>query len=485
MPLALRELWDEMESIGNQELRARLFLPNGKGAQSTELALQLVRDAVFEAPVNLLPLVTYCDGSLAAVVCDRPIDHLDNDALAKVKVHEVVRWHLGWVPAEHQAELLDLEASDFIASLNDELSSREQQREHVLDATKEYYDSYVVHGRTPRADAVRPIQLACQNVIIGLAVIRHDQIFDGLRVEAYCTCEVAHLAAGEADRALASILLCDAFRSGGTMELRFGPEESEQDIPSSLVRFGRVRDVELGQTDRCSISPFEARELFLAVTPLRGELGFRAFDAIDRGVISPERLCFSLMAGIWNDLEAAFILATSDRARSIFLGGADLGDRLAQSAERETSRCALLGGMLYDRLSKGMAVRSDISTIQVDEDDGAFVDWEISDHFGFITFEMPGGLEIPWVAADNLTEFDVEKTRRLRIVPRSQVIQPSLDWLAHAAAQDDQTLNALVLPLDLTAPQIEGVVLLRCPLSIAELDEQVAGKMQSLRVGRK
>ncbi|MEL6357967.1 MAG: hypothetical protein AAFQ37_13655, partial [Bacteroidota bacterium] len=100
-------------------------------------------------------------------------------------------------------------------------------------------------------------------IIIGLASLHYDPVFDGLRVEAYVTCEVAHLAAGEADRAMAALLLCDAFQCGGTMEIRFGRAGQERPVPAALRRFARVRGVEIGASDVNSISPAEARELFI------------------------------------------------------------------------------------------------------------------------------------------------------------------------------------------------------------------------------
>jgi hypothetical protein len=80
----------------------------------------------------------------------------------------------------------------------------------------QYQEKYVSCGRLPRGWVERPVQLACQNVIIGLSAFAHDAEFDGLRVPAYLTCEVPHLATHEGNRALCALMLCDAYHSGGT-----------------------------------------------------------------------------------------------------------------------------------------------------------------------------------------------------------------------------------------------------------------------------
>jgi hypothetical protein len=110
---------------------------------------------------------------------------------------------------------------------------------------------------------VRPVRIACQNVIVGLAAIAQDSSFDGLSAVAWQTCEVAHVAANETNGALATSTRCDALQNGGTMEIRFDRKarvnlhgedhffdgHPGNAVPASLRRFGRVVGVELGVDD--------------------------------------------------------------------------------------------------------------------------------------------------------------------------------------------------------------------------------------------
>ena len=91
-------------------------------------------------------------------------------------------------------------------------------------------------------------------MIVALAAFAQDSAFDGLSVVAWQTCEVPHVATHEANRALAALTLCDAFKSGGTMEIRFDRParltstagrivfhgHPENAVPASLRRYGRT-----------------------------------------------------------------------------------------------------------------------------------------------------------------------------------------------------------------------------------------------------
>ena len=124
---------------------------------------------------------------------------------------------------------------------------------------------------------------------------------------AWQTCEVPHVATHEANRGLAALTLCDAYRNGGTMEIRFDwpgqvrvgdksvryAGHVEGQVPASLRRYARTVGVTLGTHDRGAIFPDEARALFLAVTPMPASLAARATTAMSDYGIPPERLgCF-------------------------------------------------------------------------------------------------------------------------------------------------------------------------------------------------
>lgn len=494
--VAITELLQTIRKYSEGGLRGRVFDPMAGRDDPVGMlfAATALRDAIDPPPPNLLPLMPVCDSSFACAVCDRDIfdEALNNgeivifeEALANGEAFEVVRWHLGRVDERKQAELLDVDAIAFLDSINEELSHRDTERNSVLKSADSYYDEYVVDGRRPKVDTLRPVQLACQNVIIGLASLRHDPVFDGLRVEAYATCEVAHLATGEADRAMAALILCDAFQSGGTMEVRFGPPgRRERHIPPALVRYARVRGLTLGAQDPCSISPSEARDLFLLVTPMPEQLRYRAFEAFNTGQITPERLCYSLMAGIWSHIELAYILATTPRAPRILEGGSYPEFRLARSAETEICRSALMTGMLLRRLDNATEPNTASSAVELNEDWRLDTSWAIKSDLAAIAFSAVLGRPMPWCPVESLSDLPRD-SEAIIVLPRGTPLPSDADLLRQIKASQPQAAAFLLVPADADMATFDDVPHLLCPQTLDELDQTIRRKLDTLRIVRR
>ena len=335
LDIALAKVFSEEWS---REVQETLFLPSGLGSGlSLEEATSLCGPHL---PDGMLPLALV-DAESIAVVALEPLSPGHSAGF-------VYRYHLRDVARKHRFALLDIDPFVYISSVDEELRARPEGLRRILDVISPAYElSHVMLKKRPRDYVVRPIRLACQNVVIGLAAIAQDASFDGLSVVAWQTCEVPHLATHEGNRALAALTLCDAFQNGGTMEIRFDRSarvvadgrqvvldgHPEGRVPASLKRFGRTRGIRLGEEDDAAITPSEARELFMAVTPMPPDLGARVDDAISTCGITPERICFTLLSQVWREIELDFILATSSRAALILAGGADWQHRGARQAE--------------------------------------------------------------------------------------------------------------------------------------------------------
>lgn len=481
--VAMREVETTIRKHVDGPLSDSLFDANRSAddPQGLAFAIEALRDAIVEPPGNLLPLMPVCDGSFACIVCDRDIS---DATLNQGEAFEIVRWHLGPVDPDMQGEILDLNPIDYLESFSRELGSREAARRAVNRVAHDYYNHYVVRKARPRPDALRPIQLACQNVIIGLAALRHDAVFDGLRVEAYATCEVTHLATGEADRAMAALLLCDAFQSGGTMEIRFGrPGPGERPIPHALRRFARVRGLDLGTGDRFSISPKEARDLFLAVTPMSEALRYHAFEAFDAGRISPERLCYALMAGIWSDIELTFLLGTTLRATAILEGGSDPGDRFARSAEAESCRAAIMAGTLLNRL-QNTAEAQESDAVEVDEDASLKTTWAIRPELAAVAFGTHPGQSIPWIPSAAPSGL-ADDRQAFVVLPRPMPNPADADLLDQMQAEQPEATVYLLVPEGTDMSAFHGIPFLRCPQTLDILDQVIRKRLDTMRISRR
>ena len=471
-----RELTAVYASPEARSLRSYIYWPDRGDEEVSSLgwALRLLREAAMPPPDNYLPLLPVDEMSIACLAC-APRDVPD-------ELPVVVRWHLADIDPRFQDSLLDTDVSNYVRSVAEELRARTAGLRNMARIAKRYHDDFVDKGIRPRGTVLRPVQLACQNVIIGMAALRHDATFDGLRVPTYLTCETPHVATHESNRAMAALILCDAFQNGGTMEIRFGDRGREEEVPPALRRFGRTIGVSLGTEDPHSITPREARDLFLAVTPMPDDLRVRSVDLIDRGIISPERLCYTLMSSVWSVLELDYLVATSTRVESILRGGAPVESRRHRQGESEVCRAAAMLGMLQRHIDNSdAAARS--GSVRVFEDGSPRVSWSVRGDVGAVALDgIPPGT-LPWASRDR-DAFTLDDTGALICVARGLPTPGDHDLIRNLQAEHPGVAVALLIPADMADTVPQGIPLMVCPDRLAELDTDIERRLAMLRVGR-
>lgn len=476
-----------LASTLGRDLSGLIYWPGGdaRNANSLAAAGRLLDQAFWPPPENLLPLLPVDDRSIACAVCIFEEEQEDDDERATAPIESVatpvVRWHLDAIDEEFQGTFLDADAINYLKSVHEELGGRSVGLKHVAERSRRYYADYVVTGEQPRKFVPRPIQLACQNVIVGFAILQQDATFDGLRVHEYLTCEAPHLATHEGDRAMAALILCDAFQCGGTMELRFGAPGHDARVPPALMRYGRVAGIALGEEDARAVTPSEARALFLAVTPFTDDLRLRVMDLFDRGLVSPERICFTLMSSIWSAIELDYILATSPRGVGILEGGTPFRERRARLAEAETCRSAVMTGMLHRRLSGRDGASSTMEQVSVFEDNSARISWTILDRFGMVAFAGVSS-PVPW-RSHRHPAAALGNDGMLIAAPRAMPTPSDYEQIRACAAEFPECGVFLVTSAgmaDLVPPDIAVLI---CPDRLAELDIDIERRLMRSRTG--
>ena len=477
---SLTRLWTEQLPAN---LDGLVYLPDARGGQpDVDSAQTLIDSSDWPLLPNLVPLMPVDERSFACVVLS------DEGAPPLPGAGAVVRWHLDVTDAKYQAAVLDTDCWTYVQSMSEELAARSVGLSRVLDDVgPAYQQTFIDREKRPRDFVVRPVRIACQNVIVALAAFAQDSAFDGLGVVAWQACEVPHVATNEANRALAALTLCDAFKSGGTMEVRFDRPAKvqidgqtklfdghpERAVPASLRRFGRTVGVTLGARDPASISPAEARELFRAVTPMPDDLRDRVDYATQHEGIAPERLYFALMTGTWHPVELDFMLATSGRTGEIVSGGSAWQDRASRQAESEICRAGSMLAMLYNRLNNHDAA-GETEGVRVLEDNRQGAVWRVDGDAASVEFaNLDVSHALPWCRH--------EGSERVTVFPRTQVTASTIQ--AVRAAQS-ACVAALLIPLDSTFPVPDDVLVLRCPDRLADLDKAVEAKLLTSRIAR-
>lgn len=481
-----------------RDLLYRPGLPSDR-PPSIEWVMGLAEKSAWPLPDNLVPVLAVDDESLACVVTS-PIGQPPDP-----RHGQVVRWHLATERVERQADLLDTDVVAYIESVGEELASRTVGFNRMVDEIGPFYARvFLERERRPRTFVVRPVRLACQNVLVGMAAFTQDSTVAGLSVAVWQTCEVPHVVTHEGNRALAALTLCDAFANGGTMQIRFdrpvvlvgedasgeriGPyrydSHPEGTVPASLRRFGRTVSLDLGKDYPGSISPREARALFLAVTPMPDELRGRIDAATSRGELTPEGACFALMSALWRPIELDFMLATSSRTASILQGGAPWQLRGDRQAEARVSRAARMLGMFHARVDHVDHADSG-SEARVVEDQRNGVRWSVETTQACVIFADFPTSTLPWCEDDRL----IDASEVLVVAPRDQPTVGDADILGSMAV--DGMCPALLVPMDAEIPdevenrlKASGVAILRCPDRVGELDAAIEQALLRARRSR-
>jgi hypothetical protein len=455
------------------------------GGHDIAWAEALINESDWPLLPNLLPIMPVDERSFACVVL--------SDAHGPKLPGEggVVRWHLDVKDNRFQAGVLDTDCKEYVWSVATELRHRKEGMKLIFAVGEAYQGAFLAKDKRPRDFIVRPVRIACQNVIVALAAFSQDSAFDGLGVVGWQTCEVSHVATNEANRALTALMLCDAFKNGGTMEVRFDrparatgmekeiPGHPEGKVPAALRRFARTVGVEGISDDATSISPVVARNLFRAVTPMPDDLRSRVDFATANEGIAPERIYFALMTGTWHPMELDFMLATSARTAAIISGGSEWSARHARQAETEICRAGLMTSMLFNRLNNHDSAGAK-SGARVLEDDRQGAQWHVDGDAGSIEFSnVDASTDPPWLL--HWPEGAPRRNPTLTVFPRSLVTSTAIEQVRDALASG---ACALLVPKDVDLQFPTDVPVLRCPDRLADLDKAIEAKLLTSRIAR-
>jgi hypothetical protein len=467
------ELKDCLSAPAPDALRQRVYRA-GEGSSDRNLHWAVTMMRLLSAqPVDrdLVPVAAVDDRSYACVVCEQA-----NDA-PKPDLGAVVRWHLDEVPRRAQRQLLDVDLLAYFETLEREEHTREEGFAQLKRLAVKYYASHDNGTKLPRSHECRPIRLACQNVIIGHAGFYFDARFNGLAVCAWQTCEAPHVAAHEGDRALAALTLAEAFRTGGTMEIRFD-EHPERAVPARLRQFARTRGITLGASDARAITPAEARQLLQAVTPMPADLAARVRAVTNRGEQSVERACYVLLSGIWKPIELDFLLATSSRSLTILQGGSDVLNRGARQAETAIARAAAMAGTVFARLSLAPEQPREAESI---EDQRLGVEWRIIGDAGALVFTGVAAGRLPWQRGSTV---ELRDGQPLLVLVRPLLGPGDRELAAEVARAEGAVAATLEAPDAQVVHLGSDIAQLIYPDRLQTLDRQIERRLLSCRVGR-
>ncbi len=478
--------------IGPQTIYG-LCLPADKDP-SVVWALAGLRALSPDVPVELVPVFPLeASGDLACIQCQ--------EAGSDAATAPVVLWSLGRPLAEQALEPISSDIAEYLYGKLSVWNGLRVMEGHV----RRFEEEYINGGKLPRNHIWRPYRFCVQDIVLGLVVVRHSLVNNCLEVDVCLIANVPDYEPGSGAKMTSAFLLSEAYKCGGTMEIRFTENVEGKRVPAALREFARERGVDLSHANEGRITPSEARQLFMALAEFPDGLRRRIITMSERGVLSQERACYVVNHGIWSHSELETIILGSWRPNSTLGGEAVPENRHVYMHDVAHARSAIMGGYLDRKLARRERIEGETA---VDlEDDVRRLDVEFDETYYAKIYQCDEELPIPWLVNGEHVSQAVTPGSRAYVLIRARElsdlrmhlhddleIAAGLADLAQREASGDKIF--ILVPRDFDQIPVQdrerlsktarasGVGILACPETVFSLDIEASKRLSRSRIMR-
>ena len=359
-------------------------------------------------------------------------------------------------------------------------------------------------GRLPRSHLWRPYRFCVQDVILGIVVLRHDRKYNRLEVDVFLTAGIPEYAPESGCRALALIMLSDAYKSGGSMEIKFSEHVESGHVPDELCRLAGSLGVQLRHAKEGGITPKEAKSLYLALSGFGKPIADRVMSMEKGGRLSAAAVCYAMHHGVWTAEELEIIFFGSGFPDRILKGSVPPEAWRLFDYDIFHARNALMGGYL-DRhvMNREHLLEKEGEVVEL-EDDERNVEISFSPNNYVKTLkllESDDRIFIPWL--HNQTKNPVLRTgQRLRVLLRARDVEDlkqrfrmDLEQIRELKqkAGNGKDVFCIMVPGDFkrmeTGPYADlaekcDIGIIVCPEFLTQLDQEVCRRFESIKVMR-
>lgn len=376
---------------------------------------------------------------------------------------------------------------------------------HVEESPQRLGYNHATGGKLPRNHVSRPYRFCVQDVLFGATVVSHAREHNCLEVDVFLTVEVPQYEPDSGVRWLALFLLSEAYKCGGSMEIRFTEYVEGKRIPMALCQLAESIDApfQTKSIEQGRITPQEARDLFANLTGFTFELRERIDELDAQRRLSVERVCYSIHHGVWTLNEIESIVLSSPYPDIVLSGEIQPEQRHLYSHVLFQARSGLLGGFL----DRKMALRE-----HTDESGAAF-DLEDDERNIIVEFEAAiyakwyscpdEPMLVPWLLGEqkyivNPSDNIVVSVRARDAIGIKQHLAKDIDLVGERAMQSIGEQYFVLVPFDFNDPYISDnerqtfinwaqskqVGIIVCPESTSTLDADVRKRFMSSRIMR-
>ncbi|MEL7657528.1 MAG: hypothetical protein AAGU75_16660, partial [Bacillota bacterium] len=133
----------------------------------------------------------------------------------------IVLWKFDYEPNEERIVFLSEGFATYLSQTLIEIKHRKAAFSVLEKHVSQFEIDYLSVGKLPRNYVWRPYRFCSQDVVLGLTVVRHSVDNNCLEVDVCMTSDVLEFEEGIGVKITTSFLLSEAYKCGGSMEIRF------------------------------------------------------------------------------------------------------------------------------------------------------------------------------------------------------------------------------------------------------------------------
>lgn len=218
----------------------RYLLPN------IESAFFLAHSYCFDDPPSiLLPFYMIKKGVFACLNCS-----------PETKSSQVIFWDTSKPCADQNIFELAETFGEYLFRVTSEFNYRRISfstlEKHIKEFAAAHKYSHADGGKLPSNHEWRPYRFCIQDVLFGATVVKHHREGNCLQVDVFLTANIPEYEHLAGSRALTAFLLSEAYKCGGSMELRFTNNVEGGQIPEELCELAQEYGINFAQKNRIS-----------------------------------------------------------------------------------------------------------------------------------------------------------------------------------------------------------------------------------------
>lgn len=268
--------------------------------------------------------------------------------------------------------------------------------QHVRKYQAKFAYNHDEGGKLPRNHEWRPYRYCIQDVVFGITVVRHMRQANCLLVDVFLTAKIPEYDPLAGALALTTFLLSEAYKCGGTMEIRFTHKVEGKQVPHELQALAARYNVPFEQADEGRVLPAEAKALYATLTEFSPEFQEKIHALEQAGKIKMARVCFVVNHGIWTKEQVEMIVLGSELPDVVLSGRAQPIQRHLYAHALFHARAALLGGMLDRILAKRERATEEGTEYDL-EDDVRPLDIDFDGAFYAKQYHSKEPMPVPWL----------------------------------------------------------------------------------------